>query len=259
MFGIGGAEFALILLFGFLIFGPDKMPQIARTVGKAIRQFKGAQEKMNTVIKTEVYDPLNDAASDMNPFKDFDDGMSGKKEPSSSTSHSTASKASGVATAATAAAATTAAEKKIQDNNEAASAADAKGVTFEQAAKSVSEGATGPAKKSGPAKKAAVADGTSARASGTDASQPGAVKKETFVERKTAADAKKASKASAIYGVSAKKAPAKPGAAKTAKPAVKPTTAAKPASKPSVSPGAPDKPTGEQNASSSIPGKGGEE
>ena len=34
VFGIGGTELFLILLFGFLIFGPDKLPAIAKTVGK---------------------------------------------------------------------------------------------------------------------------------------------------------------------------------------------------------------------------------
>ncbi|MEG2557800.1 MAG: twin-arginine translocase TatA/TatE family subunit, partial [Raoultibacter sp.] len=64
MFGIGGFELVLILLFGFLIFGPDKLPAIAKTVGQAIAKFKNAQEEMNKVIKTEVYDPTSDE-----PFK----------------------------------------------------------------------------------------------------------------------------------------------------------------------------------------------
>lgn len=57
MFGIGGFELFIILLFGFLIFGPDKLPEIARTVGAAIGKFRKAQEEMNQVIKGEVLDP----------------------------------------------------------------------------------------------------------------------------------------------------------------------------------------------------------
>jgi TatA/E family protein of Tat protein translocase len=68
LFGLGGAEIALILLFGFLIFGPDKLPAIARTVGRAIRQFRTAQEQMNKVIQAEVYDPLKDIEPLANPF-----------------------------------------------------------------------------------------------------------------------------------------------------------------------------------------------
>ena len=64
MVGIGGFELFLILLFGFLIFGPDKLPAMAKTLGKAINKFRSAQEEMNKVIKTEVYDPNSDE-----PFK----------------------------------------------------------------------------------------------------------------------------------------------------------------------------------------------
>lgn len=64
LFGIGGFELFLILLFGFLLFGPDKLPAMAKTLGKAIGKFRNAQEEMNKVIKNEVYDPDSDE-----PFK----------------------------------------------------------------------------------------------------------------------------------------------------------------------------------------------
>lgn len=60
MFGIGGFELFLILLFGFLIFGPDKLPQLAKTIGLAVQKFRSAQEEMNKVVKTEIYDPMSD-------------------------------------------------------------------------------------------------------------------------------------------------------------------------------------------------------
>lgn len=67
MFGIGGFELFIILVFGFLIFGPDKLPEIAKTVGKGIARFRAAQEEMNGVIKsTDIFDP-NDPEQ---PFKD---------------------------------------------------------------------------------------------------------------------------------------------------------------------------------------------
>jgi TatA/E family protein of Tat protein translocase len=64
LFGIGANELALILLFGFLIFGPDKLPAIAKTIGRAIAKFRSAQNEMNDVVKHEVYDPDADE-----PFK----------------------------------------------------------------------------------------------------------------------------------------------------------------------------------------------
>lgn len=51
MFGIGGFELFLILLFGFLVFGPDKLPEIAKTVGKGIAKFRNAQEDMSEQLK----------------------------------------------------------------------------------------------------------------------------------------------------------------------------------------------------------------
>lgn len=60
MFGIGGFELFLILLFGFLIFGPDKLPQLAKTIGMAVQKFRSAQDEMNKVVKTEIYDPMSD-------------------------------------------------------------------------------------------------------------------------------------------------------------------------------------------------------
>lgn len=57
MFGIGGFELFIILLFAFLIFGPDKLPEIAKTLGAALNKFKKAQEEMKAVINEEVLDP----------------------------------------------------------------------------------------------------------------------------------------------------------------------------------------------------------
>jgi TatA/E family protein of Tat protein translocase len=57
VFGIGGTELFIIALFAFLIFGPDKVPELARTIGKAMRMFKQAQEDMERVIRAEVNAP----------------------------------------------------------------------------------------------------------------------------------------------------------------------------------------------------------
>ncbi len=59
MFGIGGTELFIIAVFAFIIFGPDKVPELARTLGKAMKVFKSAQEDMEKVIKAEVYSPFS--------------------------------------------------------------------------------------------------------------------------------------------------------------------------------------------------------
>lgn len=64
MFGIGETELLIIVAFGFMVFGPDKLPGMGRTIGRALRQFREAQEGFTEVVQTEVMDPLQEAMSD---------------------------------------------------------------------------------------------------------------------------------------------------------------------------------------------------
>ncbi|MDM8270295.1 Sec-independent protein translocase subunit TatA/TatB [Thermophilibacter provencensis] len=64
MFGIGETELVLIVLFAFMIFGPDKLPGMGRTLGRALRQFKNAQEGFTEVVQTNIVDPAAEAMSD---------------------------------------------------------------------------------------------------------------------------------------------------------------------------------------------------
>ena len=64
MFGIGETELVLIVLFAFMVFGPDKLPGMGRTIGRALRQFKNAQEGFTEVVQTNIVDPAAEALSD---------------------------------------------------------------------------------------------------------------------------------------------------------------------------------------------------
>lgn len=55
MFGIGGWEFILIAVLALLLFGPDKLPQFARTVGRFMRDFKRYQDLMESTIRAEMF------------------------------------------------------------------------------------------------------------------------------------------------------------------------------------------------------------
>lgn len=66
MFGIGDQELFLIILFAFLLFGPDKLPGMGRTIGRALRQFKNAQEGVTKVVQTEIIDPIQNVAETEN-------------------------------------------------------------------------------------------------------------------------------------------------------------------------------------------------
>lgn len=86
MFGIGEGELAIIVVFGFLLFGPDKLPQMGRTIGRAIRQFRETQEKMTAVVQSEIIDPVSEAASaPVKPKKAAVDDDSGADEDAAGT------------------------------------------------------------------------------------------------------------------------------------------------------------------------------
>ena len=50
MFGIGAGEFALILIVGLIVFGPSKLPELGRSLGKLLREFKKAQAALTNVV-----------------------------------------------------------------------------------------------------------------------------------------------------------------------------------------------------------------
>ena len=55
MFGIGGFELFLIIVFAFLIFGPDKLPEIANMAGKAIAKFRNAKDEMTGTLSAKSF------------------------------------------------------------------------------------------------------------------------------------------------------------------------------------------------------------
>ncbi len=54
MFGIGGGELIFIIFIALMLFGSDKIPDIARTMGKAMSQFKNATNEIKSEIQKGV-------------------------------------------------------------------------------------------------------------------------------------------------------------------------------------------------------------
>lgn len=54
IFGIGLPEMALIMVVALLIFGPKKLPEIGRSLGKAIRGFQEASREFESEFKREA-------------------------------------------------------------------------------------------------------------------------------------------------------------------------------------------------------------
>ncbi|MGE3724652.1 MAG: twin-arginine translocase TatA/TatE family subunit [Candidatus Sericytochromatia bacterium] len=51
MFGIGVPELLLILVLALIIFGPGKLPDVGKAVGKALGEFRNASREIESEIK----------------------------------------------------------------------------------------------------------------------------------------------------------------------------------------------------------------
>jgi sec-independent protein translocase protein TatA len=59
-FNIGGGELFLIILFIIIFFGAKKIPELARGLGKGIREFKNATSDIQKEIRNNASNPLDD-------------------------------------------------------------------------------------------------------------------------------------------------------------------------------------------------------
>lgn len=57
MFGLGFWEIAMILGVALLVLGPSKLPDLARSLGKGLREFRKATEEFKSTIEEEAYRP----------------------------------------------------------------------------------------------------------------------------------------------------------------------------------------------------------
>ena len=67
MFGpIGGPELILILVLALLLFGPRRLPQIGRTIGKALAEFRSVTNEFRSTLDREVaLDDLRETKNDL--------------------------------------------------------------------------------------------------------------------------------------------------------------------------------------------------
>lgn len=69
MFGIGFQEILLILLIALVIFGPKKLPDLARSLGKGVAEFKKAAEDMKKSFEEAVEE--EDLKDEIKELKDM--------------------------------------------------------------------------------------------------------------------------------------------------------------------------------------------
>ncbi len=83
-------EMLLIAVAIVVLFGPDKLPQIARDLGQGVRKMRGAMEDVKSEILKETDNPVSEikreidkvkqAAKDFNPMNDMDKDMLSERE-----------------------------------------------------------------------------------------------------------------------------------------------------------------------------------
>ncbi|MDW8106612.1 MAG: twin-arginine translocase TatA/TatE family subunit [Armatimonadota bacterium] len=70
MFGsVGFTEILVLFIIALLIFGPRKLPEIARSVGQAMREFKKAGEEVTRSLE----EPVDDLRQRLQQTLEFDE------------------------------------------------------------------------------------------------------------------------------------------------------------------------------------------
>lgn len=71
-FSLSGGEIFLILFVAFLVFGPDKFPELARKIGKGINEIKRAS--------ASIKDEINRETGDLKKDLDVEEDIAGKQK-----------------------------------------------------------------------------------------------------------------------------------------------------------------------------------
>ncbi|HEY3586435.1 MAG TPA: twin-arginine translocase TatA/TatE family subunit, partial [Myxococcaceae bacterium] len=55
MFNLGAGEIAVIMIVALLLLGPDKLPELARGIGKFVREFRRQTDDVRGMVEREFY------------------------------------------------------------------------------------------------------------------------------------------------------------------------------------------------------------
>jgi sec-independent protein translocase protein TatA len=70
-FDISGGELMIILLVAFLVFGPSKIPEIARKIGKGMNEIRRASDEIKREISKEARKIETETEGDGSPLSDL--------------------------------------------------------------------------------------------------------------------------------------------------------------------------------------------
>lgn len=80
MFDLGTQELIVIFIVAFLVFGPKKLPELGRTLGRGIREMKAAMRNIQNTFEdagSEIKGEFNEAKSDLEEsiYKSIDSNL----------------------------------------------------------------------------------------------------------------------------------------------------------------------------------------
>jgi len=82
MFGsIGFPELIIIFAVALLVFGPKKLPEVGRSIGRALREFRKTTDEIKDKLEEEIQaDDFKEIKTEINEFKkDLNKDDDGKK------------------------------------------------------------------------------------------------------------------------------------------------------------------------------------
>jgi sec-independent protein translocase protein TatB len=64
MLNVGPLELLVVLAVALIVVGPERLPELARSVGRALRQFREVQDEVRDMVSAGMDDEMREAASE---------------------------------------------------------------------------------------------------------------------------------------------------------------------------------------------------
>jgi sec-independent protein translocase protein TatB len=64
MLNVGPLELLVVLAVALVVVGPERLPELARSVGRVLRQFRDVQDEVRDMVASGVDDEMREAASE---------------------------------------------------------------------------------------------------------------------------------------------------------------------------------------------------
>ncbi len=64
MLNVGPLELLVVLAVALIVVGPERLPELARSVGRVLRQFRDVQDEVRNMVSSGVDDDIREAAAE---------------------------------------------------------------------------------------------------------------------------------------------------------------------------------------------------